>query len=613
MNSINVFCNLMFKERLERLIIISAIVVSIISVVLISFSLRRKNSIKEYPDTINIFYIGNIANRGKSLEGMKTIFDLIDWDLTVYGGDTVGTVEESNKVINTGERFSDKKRYFSKSVDGVLNIFLENTEACTFDKKQLVFLESEVNKDEPVKILYIGKSLYANKDFSTKYGFNELSGCDSNYWNKIINPIIDGKIQVVISNDAEGFNVVEHNGIQYVQNSLPKLSSNTNFLQFTRIKISESKLAVNSMSFGDVVNINTESLNALKTFRIQADYKDLKDLYTRVPFYNHVADYAERIASGDEAKEIQKPIKAKLLSQKENHDIEINVRGSLGNHWHNFKKSWDIQITDSEARQLKLILPSDRHYLSQIFAEHINNDLEVLTPHIEIVRLIINDIDMGPYLLYEDFDKAFIELHGYNSNAKTARSLPLSYDWSLSVYENPNYIAKSGNSVDKTYQQKYTYNQKDIEQVNKYFDKDYTAKWIAIQIFSQDGHQNNIDNNRFFLDKATGRYVMVTWDQWYRLIDPEDPLALPPFQEAFFSVPENKVLVMKYLKVLASHENEHKAFLKSLIDRFNPIFLNDPLMIDSENIVMERNMELLTFYDSNIITLQKLFNEEIKK
>ena len=126
----------------------------------------------------------------------------------------------------------------------------------------------------------------------------------------------------------------------------------------------------------------------------------------------------------------------------------LAIRGNVGNHWTDYKKSWDIKL--DEGRQIKLVLPQDRGFANQMFAQYVSEQLDVPTPLITQRRLVINGIDHGVYLEYEDFDKVFLEERGYNSDVPITKNFFRDHIDSYSI--DSRLSNTTGNKEDKSIQ-----------------------------------------------------------------------------------------------------------------------------------------------------------------
>ena len=534
-------------------------------------------------------------------------------DLFILGGDSVldNSATSLQNLQSTEQRLKDvgsetifvrgdqdkdlellqTESYGNKVIGDINNIYLDTTvlldgsESCGIDQVQLDFLRATLDSSiSGHNILYMHHALWAHEGYIENVRPNSSTICAASFWKENVLPIVQGRVSAVISGDGLSFAEESKDGIRYILSGNSALETNKednsmgqHKITLTRITTNEGNLHIDHISLGDETFIDEAALENIETYDISIDNEELQDIYKNSPLYRPDSDWRSKVEPAALLDQLQDPIEAQLRGET----VEINIRGNVGNHWDNFKKSWDINFPNSDSRQVKLIEPEDRRYINQLYVQRLSEWFNVPTPEIKVSRLILNDIDFGIYLEYEDFDKAFLELRGYNSNAIPSKNV--FFDHFTTTAVDRDLSSSTGDKQDKSYQQNLSQVSFNGDNITDYFDRDNFARWLAIQIILGDKHQTTGDNFRYFTDKPTGRYIMVTWDAYLREIDESAPwYSTGPFNEAFMSNDENVQLVKDYVRSFLDNEAIFYNLILELEQEFKPVFTNDPNPLSSK-------------------------------
>lgn len=578
-----------------------------------------------YDPELFIFGGDNVFNNGKD----KDIANLNN-TITAVEDEGIPTLlikgnhdmYKPGKSIEEGFLYRDK--HFGNNVIGdINNVYIDTTVmaddsdgSCGIGNDQIEFLEKTISANNSRHvILYLHHALWENSSYIEPTNANVSNDCAGDFWENEIIPIIDKKIDVVISSDGglkTNHSEVIKEDIKYIVSGSDRNErvigeedpDNPSLITFLRVTTNNGELFVNPITMTDVSLVDTKALSEITTYDVQGlDEKKLKELYVHSPSYKKEDDWRVKIEPQEVLDFIQQPVKGNLGDDS----VEINIRGNVGNHWEDFKKSWDINFEDDQ-RQVKLIIPSDRRYINQMYVQKLSEWFDVPTPEISIARLVINDIDFGLYLQYEDFDKAFIELNGYNSDVTPSKNLFIDHLGSYPI--NRDLSNTTGDKQDKTYQQNISQIEFTANNINNYFDQDSYARWLAVQTILGDKHQNMSDNFRYFIDRPTGRYIMVNWDSYLERVDTDKMINTTPFNTAFLENPENKKLFISYISEYIENSEDLRKELVALKDEYLPVFLNDTNAEASKKAISRSLENQLKNFDYNNVQIQEWLKNE---
>lgn len=597
------------KRRLKEICLIAVLVSLPVLAVLSRFLFERARQTflrKEYSP--NILFVGNSAYRKDSLDDVIEKLSLYDWDLVVLGGNIVQADSSLsyNDILNKWVNISDSVVLFNRdfdaatfkefSVGSIQNIFLKSENAdsvCEFGENDIRKLARALKKSSKYRVLYLDYPCWKER-----------------IWPKKIEKKLRGKVDMVISGNGMGFEMKDMEGVRYFLNGLPEISSNTNLLTFSMITPKDNSLILNKITMADAPRLDSSWTQKLPRYEVTVSLKELKEIYKTVPIYDVEVPWIVKI--DEDPKRMNKVLDGTLTYEGKSYEINMAVRGNIGNHWEGIKKSWDIDFVDGFGpdanRQLKFMIPEDREYVGQVFVAYINDQFDVPTPKTTVGSLVINGIDFGPYIIYEDFDERFLELHGYSPDVslfKTSFGDRFGY---YPMFGDLNYIMKYKTKEDKSFQQIFLDTDKNYEDFIDFFDQYNYSRWIATQIFTGDRHQNSLDNIRTFRDASTGRYILVAWDQYFRQFRPLDSFVWLP--KLILQQPEEKKVVFDVLRKELARADMYKSKLQELIEMYEPAFLNDPFLIEPEYDVYLFHRELLRVFENNVLELQQIIYAE---
>lgn len=598
------------------------------------------------PDT-EILFIGHFYPHISERIDLFKKLGLLDWDLLVFGGDATNQEDSGtsqfvplDQIYEDVQSISDETvflrgnhdlnspffnqipQYRSLQVGDIQNIFLDTADnsrlgsSCSYSQEQLQFLKNVLEKESRFRILYSHHAWWTEiEDLSNIHTNNENPECIGDYWEKTVLPIIKDKIDIVIAGDGANFNYKDYQGTRYILNGLPAANpDSTKLLQFTRIAVLDGKLITYRQSLAAPSKIDPKPLSEIPTYRVKVDASELSRIYNSLPVYDiSEENWMKKI---ENKADVDFEIEGSTTFNGETYQSTLSTRGQIGNNWEGLKKSWTLDFSQNPdggpegELQLKFILPDDRGYINQLFVYEINTFLGVISPETSIRRLIINGIDFGPYVMYEDFDNIFIEKNRYNSDVASVSNRFMDFFGFYPVSEDLNHLERSENKENKTNQQTIISESTTINDIQDSFEPYIYRRWIASQLFTGDQHQNEGDNMRFFIDRSTGKQIILAWDQYYHPIENKpDPLRISRFQNIVLDDPEEQEKIYNLVRYLLENEDVFDRSLSELEQTYLPVFQNDPFINTTEARLQAYMKKLAKTYHSNNDQLNTLLND----
>jgi hypothetical protein len=559
---------------------------------------------ESYYPSPNVLFLSQIP-QDTDIEYISSRLALWDWDLIV--------VPESN----LGKQ---DKEILSELADQVTYISKDSAEAnlIVFEELGVLAFSSGVSDDKCNEMVDNLKAVISKSDFSD-LSFISLTDSD-------LNNETDGcveELKAVLQEHMSKGDIIVSPGEQMLNDFLGDVRLVTDNIHYINVgKVDDSLISplrivsrkgevlVNKLAFPRARN-QTNTDEEIPTYKIEVAPDALKEVYNRMTTYDFTnSDWRSKYENPDD---IHVAIPGKLWFGDQVYEIELSTRGNIGNNWEGIKKSWTVDFVGDKLLdgrdQIKFVIPSDRGYTEQIFIQEINDYLGVLTPKVQVAGLKINDIDFGPYILYEDFDKVFIEKREYGSDTAIGSSKFMDRFMSYSVWHDLNNFEKTGNAEDKSDEARILL--KYHEDYSLYFSRDNTQRWIASQLFTGDRHQNSSDNLRFFVDKSTGRIIIISWDQTLAKISQKSSFYdIDYFQNKVLSNKEDREAIERLLVDLVNKDERWRSRLADLDSRYRDIFLNDSMRQVTKAQIDRRFETLYEIYEENLNITKETLNED---
>lgn len=232
-----------------------------------------------------------------------------------------------------------------------------------------------------------------------------------------------------------------------------------------------------------------------------------------------------------------------ILRRKSDHyGAKISLRGDLARHWRGVKKSWRVWMEPGSfyegLSEFDLVIPEDKSAELEPIGYALGQDLGLLTPRWSFVRLVLNNLDAGPYLLVERWNRQSFELRGLpegeilleanawldsigekaspyqNVYAKQDRYNELALE--LAIYKvgiGGLYQGEALRSFGEMLSgMKKELQSKDIANWDKRLDKEQFASWLALMIFLGSTHGVLGENIRWFYHPLRQNFRPIPYD-----------------------------------------------------------------------------------------------------
>lgn len=596
--------------------------------ILITIGIERDNSEGEGSKSIierrtpqnNILFGSNLDDHIDDKDAILEKLNLLSWDLAV-STDTNLSQESRNFLSEVSERNIAKESNLEKVIDSIQIIYLNEKRDCESEPVTRDDLNKYLKREIEYRILFTNCPILTGRPHLSIFDISD-NDYKLNTWVEALHKEINGEIDIVISGaeNNEVFRLHNVDNVRYVSNSLPPKEMDERLLTFLRISTTDRGLILDRVNFSNSKMIETSYLKDIPKYNVSVDHEQLLKIYRELPMYNFDLSNKKWVTKVENEVVSRKELEGKMNYNKNQYNIEIKTRGSVGNNWGDLKKSWTINFEDEKGpegqSQLKFIIPDDRHFITQLFVIWLNEQMGVPSPKAHIGRLVINEIDFGLYVVYEDFDKRFIELNRYNSDAAPVNNLFQDERMDFYMWDDLNYIEKPKSEQNKTYEQhslligKIIKGDEPAEMLDTILDRENYLSWVATQIISGDTyHQDAQDNMRFFLDKSTGKLILLSWDQYLVHQRYDDPYGVSgQLQKVIMGNAENRNDVEKKVTEFIGNEEVLYQEYDRLDNQYRVAYLNDPFtpcteerlnhVIDNFKSVLVGNIERTNEYHS---------------
>ena len=208
--------------------------------------------------------------------------------------------------------------------------------------------------------------------------------------------------------------------------------------------------------------------------------------------------------------------KIDVTYENQSYEAKIKIQGRSEEHFLDLKKSFAIKFSKTKLpdnmREIALII-LDEQDISTIFSYYLVKKYLGWNVNSKIVRLRINGVDQGLYLLEEKERKELLEknkLSGvdiiqpnamWTTQTQSTHTHQFSHNISSSNFKN---YSELNNGQLLKY--KKIYSTKDYEIISKLVDIDKFARFEALRMVHGDLHAANGDNLKLFYTNSTGRF-----------------------------------------------------------------------------------------------------------
>src|SRR3989338_3835411 len=257
------------------------------------------------------------------------------------------------------------------------------------------------------------------------------------------------------------------------------------------------------------------------------------EIYTsrndRSNLLNNLPDYPDESRLYEESK---KTVKAEFRHNNYvTTDAKIRYRGKTSPHWSAVKKSWQVGLpaeTPLDGRTAyRFMLPDDKGCVQPYLWAYLADRLNLMTPDVKPARVVLNNSDMGVYILLEGWEESFLENRRKPFGPIFAeRDMPP--DKENPAHNDllrPEGLSKWQNRFDETmpaesfsqlaYLTALTANapeQMFADEIFTILDKDQFFRWAFAALLSGRINQNNDENLNLYFNPATGKFESIFFD-----------------------------------------------------------------------------------------------------
>jgi hypothetical protein len=321
--------------------------------------------------------------------------------------------------------------------------------------------------------------------------------------------------------------------------------------------------------------------------------------------------------------------KIKVTYNGENYKAKIKIHGRSEEHFLEKKKSFSIKFNKSKLleniREIALII-LDEQDITTVFSYYLVNKYLGISVHSKIVRLRINGVDQGLYLMEEKVRKELLEKNGLAGvdilqpiamwTTQTNTTHTHQYTHNISSV-----IIKNLSNIDNGQLLKYkkVYNVDNYRELSKLINIDSFARFEAIRMIHADRHAAGGDNLKLFYNNSTGRFSpfyrsesvvghleKFAQDEMYIY----DKLALSGNMNSnlFKIITKNndfRNLRNKYLYDIISNKSEILNYYKSILDDFIDAIDEDVSNLSSQREYIYRAKSNYKLIEKNIEIIRK--------
>lgn len=207
-------------------------------------------------------------------------------------------------------------------------------------------------------------------------------------------------------------------------------------------------------------------------------------------------------------------------------DAKIRYRGVSPNHWNALKKSFQVNLPEDqplgERTTLRFFIGEDKGWVKGFLWNHLAEKLNLMSPKMEAVELVINKKPMGVYMLVEGWEESFLERSKRSlGRLFSNKNLPITkpdlflpesaFQWydrfeeeraGETFPELRYFLSLIASAPDEVFE-------KEIENI---LDIDIFLRWTLATILSGNFHQGNTANLNFYFNPATGKFEPIFFD-----------------------------------------------------------------------------------------------------
>lgn len=358
--------------------------------------------------------------------------------------------------------------------------------------------------------------------------------------------------------------------------------------------------------------------DSLPRYEIELTKNDLSNLLINLPRYPEENRLYESYKQG---------IKGTFrFDDYKTTDAKIRYRGVSPNHWNALKKSIQVNLPQEnplkERTTLRFFIGEDKGWVKGFLWNHLAEKLNLMSPKMEAVELLINKKPMGVYMLAEGWEESFLERYGRqqgrlfsNKNLPVTKPdlfLPESaFQWyDRFEEERPGetftelgyFLWLIGSTPDDVFE-------KEIENI---LDVGIFLRWTLATVLSGNFHQGNAANLNFYFNPASGKFEPIFFDasptKLGDAIEVKDHRVVNRLLKSERYRAQFETLAREYVSDPSNLAND-LAFYDEMTKQILPAIYLDSAKIDTSFETTRKIRADREAYEHNFLTIKRMLEE----
>ena len=228
------------------------------------------------------------------------------------------------------------------------------------------------------------------------------------------------------------------------------------------------------------------------------------------------------ITSGLTQKSSRDQIDATLVVNDESFVCTVRISKGAPRHWKGDRKSIRLRFPNDQLfhgiREINLNIPETQKVIIDPVAWEFADQMGLVTPEFDLVKLEINGQNEGVHLLYEDVDRFFLERNSLMGYIFTEKNGYFPFDYRSSDdadYPTVKVINKKGSTLKELIWLNKVLSYPSLgqykAQITKLIDVNQVLTWHSNALICGSGHQN-IHNIKLFYNSSLQKFQFIPWD-----------------------------------------------------------------------------------------------------
>lgn len=245
------------------------------------------------------------------------------------------------------------------------------------------------------------------------------------------------------------------------------------------------------------------------------------------------------LTSGDPIKQLGEWVEAALITRGGTRRLKMRPRGDRGNHWLGERRSFTMRLDDKRLyRGLARINVTKKLVLEQTIGHQLREDLGLLSPWTDVVRIFVNDRYFGLFRGLESPDETFLRRSGrmpgnvfrldtFGREERYRGIEPNGFLYATfwdRTANNDRPAVRDRRTVEDVLRALATPGLASHEKLMSFFETNELGRYFTLLLLNGDlFHANNIHNQFWYEDPSTGRLHPIAIDVLQRRLDVDKP------------------------------------------------------------------------------------------